>query len=168
MPYPFQRAHMIQNIQMSTSKYLRVLDLGMFLGTKYQTSGVWMLRMVGIPGAILWRIILFHWLFSFCTRVWCWRGKCCSSIPKRQFHPKHLYISLIFSLGTTRFILGQFQHLESHGPIDWTLPGSYGAAVTRGVGKDVPTVTLPLPLRGSLRVMVDSVNDVTARWGLRL
>ena len=32
-----------------------------------------------------------------------------------------------------------------------------------GVGRDVPPVMLPLPLRGSLRVMVDSVNDLTAR-----
>ena len=29
-----------------------------------------------------------------------------------------LCISLIFSFGTTRFILGEFHHLRSHGPID--------------------------------------------------
>lgn len=154
--YPLQRAHMIQNIQMSTSKYLRVL--GMFLGTLHtEPQGFGCREWLGF--------ILFHWLF-FCPSVpECHVGANVVNRPspppkKKQFHPKHLSISLIFSFGTTRFILGQLEHLESHGPINWTLPGSYGAAV--------PTVILPLSLRGSLRVMVDSVNDLTARWALQL
>ena len=152
--YPLQRAHMIQSIiDIQIPPCLN----GMFLGTFHtEPQGFGCREWLGF--------ILFHWLtfrpsvpeFMLGNRPFQ------TKTEKQQFYPKHLSISLIFSFDTTRFILGQFRHLESHGPIDWTLPGSYWAAV--------PTEILPLPrpLRENFRVMVDSVNDVTARWALQL
>lgn len=115
--YPLQRAHMIQNIHIDIQ--IPPCLKGMFLGTFHtEPQGIGCREWLGFPVQFCDASSCFTDLFLSVPECGVEGANVVRPFQKDNFIRSISILSLIFSFGTTRFILGQFRHLESHGPID--------------------------------------------------